>query len=70
VPDTPDAVEEFLPVVIENDHEIGCRERVDACSTYAQAIERAAELAARMRRTEPTARATVLRRRIGHWEVV
>jgi hypothetical protein len=70
VPDAPVAVEEFLPVVIEQDREVGGRERVDICSTYEQAIEEADERAARMSRTEPTARGAVLRRRVGPWEVV
>lgn len=70
VPDAPDAVEEFLPIVIERAREVGRRERVDVCTTYEQAIEVAGERAARMRRTEPTARAAVLRRRVGPWEVV
>ena len=69
-PDTPEAVEEFLLVVIEDDHELGPRDRVNACSTYERAIERAAEVAARLRRTNPTARAAVLRRRPGPWETV
>jgi hypothetical protein len=70
VPDAPAAVEEFLPVIIEQDREVGARERVDICSTYEQAIEEASERAARMSRTEPTARAAVLRRRVGPWEVM
>ena len=69
-PDTPDAVEEFLPVLIENGREVGVRERVDICSTYEQALEEATERAARMNRTEPIARAAVLRRHVGPWEVV
>jgi hypothetical protein len=50
------------PVLIEQGREVGRRERVDICSTYEKALEEAAERAARMTTTEPTARAAVLRR--------
>ena len=68
--DVSELVEEFLPVVIEDDHETGVREPVDICSTYEQAFDRADERAARARRTNPTARAAVLRRTVGPWEVL
>jgi hypothetical protein len=62
------AHEEFLPVVIEDGRESGRRERVNICSTREQASDEAARLAARARRTNPTARGAVLRRRVGPWE--
>jgi hypothetical protein len=63
--------EEFLPVVIENGHETGIRERV--LGRYVIPSRRwvfaAEEFAARCRRTEPTARAAV-RRRVVPWETM
>jgi hypothetical protein len=63
-----DRVDEFLPVVIEDGREIGQREHVNICSTYERAMETAASLAARARRTNPTARgaAAAPRRAVGN----
>jgi hypothetical protein len=52
-----DAVEEFLPVVIEDGREIGRREHVNICSTHEQANDEAERRAESARRTNPTARA-------------
>ena len=67
----PDALEteEFLGIVIEDGHELGRRERVDARTTFAQALLDAEQFAARCNRSGPgTAYAVVLRRELGPWQ--
>jgi hypothetical protein len=72
LPVIPDALasEEFLGIVIEDGREVGRRERIDACSTFARALAEAEGWAARRNRSGPgTAYALVLRRELGPWEL-
>ena len=62
LPVIPDALasEEFLGIVIEDGRELGRRERIDACSTFARALAEAEGGAARRNRAgeKPTRPAT------------
>jgi hypothetical protein len=69
VPDTLES-EEFLGIVIDDGRELGCRERVDICSTYERALADAQQRAANWDRSGPgTAYVVVLRRALGPWEL-
>jgi hypothetical protein len=69
VPDTLET-EEFLGIVIEDDREVGRRERVDVCSTYERALADAQQRAANWNRSGPgTAYVVMLRRQLGPWEL-